>query len=865
MLFSVMPFTVAEASGRTVSINTVQELMTLAENCQLDSYSAGLTVKLESDIELSGYDFQGIPIFCGIFEGQGHTVSGLEIKAEGSYQGFFRYLTATAQVKNLKLTGRVVPGGSRSSVGILVGQNAGLISNCSVAAEINGADNVGGIAGENLVSGIIEDCAFSGSITGNHFIGGMAGNNLGVIRRCVNHGEINITAQQNAVALTEITLDSIMGTEAVNTVTDVGGIAGISQGYIHDCLNYGPVGYELMGYNIGGIAGSQMGYILNCKNYADIAGRKEVGGIVGQMEPTAFVTFERDALQILESQVEELTNTIGGIGAGAQALGGTVSGHVGQMMLEAQSTQQALWAVLSGGINEDSFIAAQNVLSGSLTNLQMSMQSMVNGVGNAIGAISGSISAMSAQVEQMRATLGNIKDAVGGTMRDVSDNDSPDIYLGKVELCENHGNVRGDMNIGGITGAIAFENDLDFAEDIELGDNSSLNFVSEIRAVILYCQNSSDISVRHNRAGGIVGMTRFGLVKDCGSIGEIKGESADYIGGIAGESDSFIRSCNAKGRLTGTEYVGGIAGEGATVSDCRSMVSIKGHERTGAILGYGVQETDDNGQPKLWGNVYLSLEKDHGGIDGISYSGVAHALSNKDFFALDSLSDIFRRVELSFIQENGDISVVTIESGSRIAPEVVPPINEKPGYLSHWEGLEDVAYDYDSSFHAAYTPLSATLESLQRNENGLPLLLAEGRFQPGSSLELIPMDVNFHLADHEKLVAVFGYRSSDGGRADTLRYRIEEPDMQLKAFALDGSGQWKPTGCDIMGSYAVVDMPEDGSSVALIRVGTPLWIYAAAVAGGSATLLLVMLISGLKKRKKRKKIKAAKKEKIMAA
>lgn len=863
-----MPLTLAEASeasGRTVRISSAQELLTLAENCQLDSYSTALTVKLEADIDLSDFDFQGIPIFSGVFEGQGHTISGLEIWAEGSYQGFFRYLTASAQVKNLNLEGRLLPGGSRSTVGLIAGQNSGLISGCSVSAELSGADKVGGIAGENLVSGIIEDCSFTGDISGNHFTGGMAGENLGVIRRCTNHGKINVTPQQNAVNLSEITLDSIMGTEAVNTVTDIGGIAGSSQGYIHDCLNYGAVGYELMGYNIGGIAGSQMGYIANCKNYADISGRKEIGGIVGQMEPTAFVAFERDALQVLEGQMNGLASSIGGLGAGAQALGGTVSGHVGQMMMEVQGTQQALWAILSGGINGDSFIAAQNVLSGSLANLQMSMQSMVNGVGNAVGAISGSISAMSAQVEQMRSTLGNITDAVGGTMRDVSDNDSPDVYLGKVEACENHGNITGDMNIGGITGAIAFENDLDLAEDIELGENRSLNFVSEIRAVILSCKSSANISVRHNRAGGIVGMTQFGLVKNCSSIGEVKGESAEYIGGIAGESNSFIRSCNAKGRLTGAEYVGGIAGEGVTVSDCRSMVSLEGSERTGAVLGYAVQETDDNGQPKIWGNVYLNLGSDRGGIDGISYSGVAHALSAKNFFALGGLSEIFRRVELSFVQENGDVSIVAIESGSRIPAEDIPPINEKPGHLSHWEGLEDVDYDYDTSFHAAYTPLSSTLESVQRNEAGLPLLLAEGKFQPGSSLELVPMDVSFKLADHEKLLAVFGYKSSDGGYADTVRYRIADPEAQLKAFALDGSGQWQPVSCRVVGSYAVVDMPEGGSSVAIIRVGTPLWVYAAAVAGGSAFLLTIMLISGIRKRKKRKKLKAAKKEKTVAA
>lgn len=852
----------AYAAGKTLEIDTADELLRLAENCRIDSYSRDLTVKLTADIDLHNSDFQGIPIFCGSFDGQGHTVSGIDMRGDGSYQGFFRYLTAEAQVKELRLKGTFSPGGSRSSVGALAGSNAGLISACTVEATVSGADKVGGIAGENLVGAAIEDSSFSGTLSGSHFVGGIAGDNLGVIRRCENRGEINTTAQQNAVSITEVTLDSIMGSESVNTVTDVGGIAGSSQGYIHDCANRGPVGYSLMGYNIGGIVGSSQGYIANCKNYANISGRREVGGIVGQMEPTAFISFQRDALQMLETQMNGLSASIGGMGAGAQTLGGTVSQHVSQMMIQAQSTQQALGAVLGDGLNEDSYIAAQNVLSGSFANLQITMQSMMNGVSGAVNSISGSISAMAGQVEEMRATLGNIKETVGGTMKDVSDNDRADILLGKLEGCDNRGNIHGDMNIGGITGAIAFENDLDLAEDVELGENDSLNFVSEIRAVILSCENSGQVSVRHYNGGGIVGMTSFGLVKNCASAAGIFGGSSDYVGGIAGKSDSFIRSCSAKGELEGAAYVGGIAGEGVTVSDCRSMVELSGTERMGAVLGYGQQSLDDNNSPRLRGNVYFSRNRDYGGIDGVSYSGVAYALSEKRFFALEGLSDIFNKVELSFVQENGDVSVVTIDTGSHIKAEDIPVINEKSGCLSHWEGLEDVAYNYDTSFHAAYTPMTYTLESRQKNAGGLPVILAEGSFHPESRLEYIPENVSFSLAEHEKLIDVFSYESSDGSSANTIRYRVGETDKEIRAFVLDEEGRWQPALCSVSGSYAVVELPDNARSIALIGVGTPLWVYAAVVVAVSGSILLIMLFCGIKRRRKRRKLK---KEKALAA
>lgn len=852
----------AYAAGKTLEIGTAEEFLGFAENCRIDSYSKNLNVKLTADIDLCDADFQGIPIFCGSFDGCGHTVSGLNIKQEGSVQGFFRYLTEAAQVKRLNISGTVSPGGSRSSVGALAGSNAGLISDCAVNATVSGADKVGGVVGENLIGGTVEDSSFTGTLSGSHFVGGIAGENLGVIRRCENRGEVNTTAQQNMVSLTEITLDSFMGSESVSTVTDVGGIAGNSQGYIHDCVNRGPVGYSLMGYNIGGIAGSQMGYIANCKNLADISGRREVGGIVGQMEPTAFISFQRDALQMLETQMDGLSASIGGMGAGAQALGGTVSAHVSQMVLQAQNTQQALGAVLGNGLNEDSYIAAQNVLSGSFANLQITMQSMMNGVGNAVGSLSSSISAMAGQVEEMRATLGNMKEAVGGTLKDVSDNDSADILLGKLEGCKNLGKIHGDMNIGGITGSIAFENDLDAAEDIELGENSSMNFISEIRAVILSCENRGGVSVRHYNGGGIVGMTQFGLVKNCASAAHVAGGSSDYIGGIAGKSDSYIRSCSAKGELEGGAWVGGIAGEGKTVSDCRSMVELSGSERLGAVLGYGEQTLDDNNSPRLRGNVYFSRNRDCGGIDGVSYSGVAYALSEKAFYGLEGLSGIFDTIELSFIQENGDVTVVTIDTGSRIKSEDIPAINEKSGCLSHWEGLEDVEYNYDTAFYAAYTPMTYTLESVQKNVGGLPILLAEGSFRPESRLEYIPENVSFGLAEHEKLIDVFSYESSDGSYADTIRYRVGETDGGIRAFVLDADGRWQPAECSLSGSYAVVDMPENSRSVAIISVGTPLWVYAAWTVAISGSILLIMLICAVKKSRKRKKLK---KEKAIAA
>ena len=116
---------------RKISVVNLKNFEKLVENCRLDSYSQNLLVSLETDLDLEGVAFEGIPIFCGTFEGNGHTIRGIRITGEGSDQGFFRYLTETAVVQNLHLEGAVCPEGSASGVGGMVGSNSGTIRGCS--------------------------------------------------------------------------------------------------------------------------------------------------------------------------------------------------------------------------------------------------------------------------------------------------------------------------------------------------------------------------------------------------------------------------------------------------------------------------------------------------------------------------------------------------------------------------------------------------------------------------------------------------------------------------------------------------------------------------------------------------------------
>ena len=97
-----------------ISVFTAEDFLEFAENCRLDSFSRNLEVTLEENIDLSDSSFEGIPVFCGVFKGKGHTISGVQFIADGSIQGLFRYLTEDAVVWDLVVEGTYHPEGSRN-------------------------------------------------------------------------------------------------------------------------------------------------------------------------------------------------------------------------------------------------------------------------------------------------------------------------------------------------------------------------------------------------------------------------------------------------------------------------------------------------------------------------------------------------------------------------------------------------------------------------------------------------------------------------------------------------------------------------------------------------------------------------------
>ncbi len=215
-------------------VRTAEDLVQLAENCTLDSWSQGRIVRLEADIDLTGVDFTPIPTFGGTFEGQGHTISGLSITGSGNVRGLFRYIQPSGVVRDLSVEGRVDPHltGRIPWAALPAATGAFVLAGCTFHGTVRGADSIGGLVGINESSGQIVNCTFSGAVTGEHYTGGIAGQNYGAVIQCRNSGSINTTEVDAELDLDAINREQLNAAENVPVCTDIGGVAGYSSGII---------------------------------------------------------------------------------------------------------------------------------------------------------------------------------------------------------------------------------------------------------------------------------------------------------------------------------------------------------------------------------------------------------------------------------------------------------------------------------------------------------------------------------------------------------------------------------------------------------------------------------------------------------
>ena len=230
--------------SESMPIYTAEDLMNIANNPEGDYY-------LADDIDLNGSSWTPIETFSGTLDGQGHSISCFIITSPNHlYSGLFNMNSGT--IRNLTISDFIVTtnnGNGADVVGVLVGENTGIIENCRV---VNGEMTIIAALTYKLNQYVHEDCCY-GAITGKNFgtidrcyadvsfgasgevydnskylrlsIGGIAGENHAVVSNCISECDVDFIGKGHT------------GSNDADVAGCIGGIVGFNRngGTVLDC------------------------------------------------------------------------------------------------------------------------------------------------------------------------------------------------------------------------------------------------------------------------------------------------------------------------------------------------------------------------------------------------------------------------------------------------------------------------------------------------------------------------------------------------------------------------------------------------------------------------------------------------------
>lgn len=448
----------------------------------------------------------GTTAFTGTFDGDGHTIVGLQAKG-----GIFGKLGSGAVVKNINIASSVFTGNN-------IGDSVG-----AVAAENNGG-SISGISGYgNTVKG------------SSGYIGGLVGKNYGDISNSNDQSTVIAGAGTVAGGIAGVngtnagiggTIDNVQSNSAVTTgvldenqyASNLGGIVGknemlLNKYNINNVSAHGITGKTGNTQTSGGIVGTNEGRISNAYNESIIHGSENIGGVAG-----------KNVTQASNSNMAELNdvaNAVEIIGdAGSQNVGGLVG-----MQDHATTNQGRNTGAITGCTNVGGMVG-YNTADSYLKNLENSPQATITGITN-VGGIAG-------------VNEGEI---------------SADNQLNLV----NSGKIYGWKNVGGIAGKNSGKID-------NVNSNINLYVIDETTRNAL--NGNAVITPNAQFFGGVTG-ENVGIITNATNRARVDAAQASYVGGIVGRNTSeggkvgqLLGMGNSnKGFVIGNNYVGGVIGK----------------------------------------------------------------------------------------------------------------------------------------------------------------------------------------------------------------------------------------------------------------------------------------------------------------
>ncbi|MFR2607155.1 MAG: hypothetical protein ACLTAX_19675 [Waltera sp.] len=503
-------------------------------------------IVLTADIDLANKEWTPIGNhsnpFKGNFNGDNHTVTGMQISGELDRVGLFGECTkhnVNSAIKNITVKDSVICG--INFVGAIVGYAEEInIENCrSIGNTINGKTDVGGICGKigGYSVGKVSQCYNSSKVTGRGRVGGIAGMG-GIAENCLNTGEIMIInkAYQSAG----------------------GGIFGIfddttASASITACVNLGKVsGGESFGGIVGSTDSKSTGHISNCYYNMDAI----TGGFDSRNS-----TNGRAALRCTSGGVRFYK-----LERGQCRYHTAVATGTGSRFGTAPGTYINLKKVAEIGETKTASVPVYNYVTANGDDWDIYTLITTAEEFAAIGQESDETKWSANYV------LGNDIDVSGVQLSSIGDPGTP--YTGKFS---------GDGHTIG---------HIDMTEDKQtyssglfgtIGYSKTLNSEKESGKVMLLAANGAIVS--SDIAGGICGNLSVGEIYGCSFTGTVKGHTAGGICGNAGQG-TMISQCFFEGDVQGRSAAAGICGNSpfTVIDHCISIAAIAGDgDRAGIV------------------------------------------------------------------------------------------------------------------------------------------------------------------------------------------------------------------------------------------------------------------------------------------
>ena len=615
-------------------------------------------------------------LYAGIFDGKGHSISGLyanlydapvedsDYTSNKNCAGLFG--SHAGVTRNLGIMDSYIRG-DMCVGGICAYNDAGTIQNCYSTATVCGDSYIGGICGRSRSNSIIENCYNAGYIYGaTRSIGGICGNNYSTIENCYNVGNVNgkfyvggIVGESSGLGDTIWIKDCYNRGNVIGDTKDIGGIGGyIGSSLVENCYSQATVSGNT---NVGGICGNSNKvdfqnayydsnlYTGNAIGYLKDATIKQTEGKPSQAFESGEITY------LLQADREEPVWGQTLFGNDVQAypvLGGAkvyqvteYKGCIESTGIAGTTYNNANAPVFGPHVYENGFCTICSAYEPAVlttgkydidVNGEITDSDEAYEIGNAgqlywfAGLVNGTL--IDGTVQNLKANAVLTADIIVNKdlLTSINTDDDGNVTNGSsfkawrpMGMADEKGNLTGwytgifDGNGHSISGL--YVNRDEAADDVHTWFKSCIGLFGYYSGVTRNLSVLDSYMRGKDCIGGICGYNDGGTIQNCYSAATVCGDS--YIGGICGrsEGDSIIENCYNTGYVYGaTRSIGGICGENsATLQGCSNVGNVKGKFYVGGIVG----ESSGSGNT-IWikdcynrGNV-IGDTKDIGGIGG---------------------------------------------------------------------------------------------------------------------------------------------------------------------------------------------------------------------------------------------------------